>query len=102
MMLMQYGTKPLKEEEEYKGLIMGMPDKPKAEKASKKDEKDPPYVVAGMVRNEDRIVGHGAVFNVPLGNGNILAFTFDPLHRYLNHADAPMVWNAIINWDRLR
>jgi len=21
------------------------------------------------------------------------------LHRYLNHHDAPMLWNAILNWD---
>lgn len=30
-----------------------------------------------------------------------IAFTFDPLHRYLNHHDAPLVWNAIINWNYL-
>lgn len=102
LMLVQYGNKPLKDEIDFEGPIMGMPDKPKAEKITKKEEKDPPYVIAGMVRNEDKIVGHGSVFNVPVGKGNVLAFTFDPLHRYLNHADAPMVWNAIINWDRMR
>lgn len=102
LILVQYGNKPLKDELDFEGPIMGMPDKPKAEKTAKKEEKDPPYVIAGMVRNEDKIVGHGSVFNVPVGKGNVLAFTFDPLHRYLNHADAPMVWNAIINWDRMR
>jgi hypothetical protein len=102
LMLVQYGNKPLKDELAFEGPIMGMPEKPKVEKTTKKEEKDPPYVIAGMVRNEDKIIGHGAVFNVPVGKGNVLAFTFDPLHRYLNHADAPMVWNAIINWDRMR
>ncbi|SMD44474.1 Zinc carboxypeptidase [Aquiflexum balticum DSM 16537] len=102
LMLVQYGSKPLKDEVPYEGHIMGMPEKAKVDKEEKKEEKAKPYVVSGMVRNEQEIVGHGAVFNVPVGKGNVLAFTFDPLHRYLNHHDAPMVWNAIINWDRLR
>lgn len=103
MMLLQYGTKPLKDEEEYKGEIMGMPAKKpekEAPKAAPKKE-EPPYVLSGMVRNEQTIIGHGGIFNVPVGLGRVVAFTFDPLHRYLNHHDAPLVWNAIINWNHL-
>lgn len=54
-----------------------------------------------MVRNEQTIIGHGGIFNVPVGSGRVIAFTFDPLHRYLNHHDAPLVWNALINWNHL-
>ena len=54
-----------------------------------------------MVRNEQTIIGHGTIFNVPVGSGRVIAFTFDPLHRYLNHHDAPLVWNALINWNHL-
>jgi len=104
MMLLQYGSKPLKDEEEYKGEIMGMPKK---KEAPKKDEKKPaektdPYVLSGMVRNDNTIIGHGAIFNVPQGKGRVVAFTFDPLHRYLNHSDAPMVWNTLMHWDYLK
>ncbi len=100
MMVMQYGNKPLKDEVEYTGPIMGMPDKKLS--IDKKDEKkDPPYVLSGMVRNEQTIIGHGGIFNVPRGSGRIIAFTFDPLHRYLNHHDAPLVWNVLINWNHL-
>lgn len=101
MMVLQYGTKPLKDEVPYTGLIMGMPDR-KVEK-EKKDEgkKDSPYVLSGMVRNEQTIIGHGGIFNVPQGAGRVIAFTFDPLHRYLNHHDAPLVWNVLINWNHL-
>ena len=102
LMLVQYGSKPLKDEIPYEGPIMGIPEKAKVDKEEIKEDKAKPYVVSGMVRNEQEIVGHGAVFNVPVGKGNVLAFTFDPLHRYLNHHDAPMVWNAMINWDKLR
>ncbi len=100
MMVLQYGTKPLKDEIEYTGPIMGMPDR-KVTKEKKDEKKDPPYVLSGMVRNEQTIIGHGGIFNVPQGSGRIIAFTFDPLHRFLNHHDAPLVWNALINWNQL-
>jgi hypothetical protein len=102
MMLLQYGNKPLKDEVEYKGLIMGMPEY-RQDSTGPKDEKktDAPYVLSGMVRNEQTIVGHGAIFNVPVGAGRVIAFTFDPLHRFLNHHDAPLLWNTLINWDHL-
>ncbi len=103
MMVLQYGTKPLKDEEKYTGTILGMPLK-KDSVAAAKDEKktDPPYVLSGMVRNEQTIIGQGAIFNVPVGLGRVIAFTFDPLHRFLNLHDAPLVWNVLINWDHLK
>ncbi|HCM75738.1 MAG TPA: peptidase [Cytophagales bacterium] len=100
MMVLQYGTKPLKDEVPYTGPIMGMPDR-QVEKEKKDDKKEPPYVLSGMVRNEQTIIGHGGIFNVPQGAGRVIAFTFDPLHRYLNHHDAPLVWNILINWNHL-
>lgn len=101
MMLMQYGTKPLKDEIPYTGPVMGMPDR-KVEKEKKEEgKKDAPYVLSGMVRNEQTIIGHGGIFNVPQGAGRVIAFTFDPLHRYMNHHDAPMVWNILINWNHI-
>lgn len=109
-MLVQYGSKPLKDEEEYKGPILGMPakkDLPAGQAGIKKEEKkevkkDAPYVLSGMVRNEQTIIGHGVVFSVPAGAGRVIAFTFDPLHRYQNLHDAVLVWNALINWDNLK
>jgi hypothetical protein len=102
LMLVQYGDKPLKDEIPYDGKIMGMPEPAKKNEEAKKEEKSQPYVVAGMVRNEQEIIGHGSVFHVPVGNGSVLAFTFDPLHRFLNQHEAPMVWNALMHWDRLK
>jgi hypothetical protein len=101
MILLQFGTKPLKDEEEYKGPIMGMPDKKEIKAEAKNSKKEEPYVLSGMVRNEQTIIGHGSIFNVPVGKGRVVAFAFNPLHRYLNHHDAPLVWNTLINWDQL-
>jgi hypothetical protein len=102
MMLLQYGTKPLKDEEKYTGPILGVPGSDTATAIKEEPKKEAPYVLSGMVRNEQTIIGHGAIFNVPVGAGRLIAFTFDPLHRYLNLHDAPLVWNVLINWDYLR
>ena len=104
MMLLQYGTKPLKDEEPYTGPVLGMPGKKLTPAPDIKEppKKETPYVLSGMVRNEQTIIGHGAIFNVPVGSGRVIAFTFDPLHRYLNLHDAPLVWNVLINWDHLK
>lgn len=101
MMLLQYGTRPLKDEEKYDGPILGMPDKKETPSVKKDVQDDVPYVLSGMVKNEDAIIGQGAIFNVPVGNGRVIAFTFDPLHRFLNLHDAPLVWNTLINWNYL-
>jgi hypothetical protein len=102
MMLLQYGTKPLKDEEPYTGPILGMPKKKEPVADKETDKKEPAYVLSGMVRNEQTIIGHGAIFNVPVGLGRVVAFTFDPLHRFLNLHDAPLVWNVLINWNHLK
>jgi hypothetical protein len=59
------------------------------------------YVLSGMVRGQDQIVGQGAVFDVPVGRGHVVAFTFNPLHRFLNHHEFAMVWNALLHWNDL-
>jgi hypothetical protein len=79
----------------------GAPDaaRPDSAAASEVDGDADGYVVSGMVRNEKEILGEGAIFDVPVRKGRVIAFTFDPLHRFLNHHDFPMVWNAILNWN---
>ncbi|MGQ0816161.1 MAG: M14 family zinc carboxypeptidase, partial [Gemmatimonadota bacterium] len=82
LMLMQYGTKPLQDEEKEKdeGKMLGIPRDPPAPAAAPRDtapaEKPAPvtapapatdYVLSGMVRNADVIQGQGAIFDIPLG-----------------------------------
>jgi hypothetical protein len=52
-----------------------------------------------MVRNENVIVGQGAIFDLPVGEGRVIAYSFNPLHRFLNHHDFPLVWNALMSWN---
>ena len=60
---------------------------------------DSAYVVSGMVRGEKEIIGQGAIFDVPIRKGRVIAFTFDAMHRFLNHHEFSLVWNALANWN---
>jgi hypothetical protein len=63
---------------------------------------DRPYLLSGMVRNEEAIVGQPALLDLPAGAsgaGRVIAFSFNPLHRYLNHHDARLVFNALLFWN---
>jgi len=121
LMVLQYGTEPLADERDTVVTeVMGMPAVPTAETADTAETagtaetaegtgegrtgrpRGQPYVLSGMVRNSNQIVGQGAIFDVPAGMndaGRVIAFTFNPLHRFLNHHDAPMVFNALLNWN---
>ncbi|HMA39092.1 MAG TPA: M14 family zinc carboxypeptidase [Gemmatimonadales bacterium] len=101
--VLQYGA--TKKVERDEGPMLGIPDtappparaKPDSTKAAPPREEA--YVVSGMVRNEKEIVGEGAIFDVPVRSGRVIAFSFDPLHRFLNHHEFPLVWNALANWN---
>jgi hypothetical protein len=60
-----------------------------------------PMVVSGGARNEDALEGRPAILDVPTGEGRIIAFNFNPMHRDLNHSDYRFLWNAILNWNSL-
>jgi hypothetical protein len=100
-LLLQYGATRKTEPDE--GPMLGIPDtvpRPaSADSVKAPPAREPGYVVSGMVRNEREIVGEGAIFDVPVRAGRVIAFTFDPLHRFLNHHEFPLVWNALANWN---
>ena len=100
-MVLQYGTEQLADEKADArpsgGLGLATPAAAPADTAPA--ARAAPYVLSGMVRGQDQIVGQGALFDVPVGKGRVIAFTFNPLHRYLNHHDFGMVWNALLHWN---
>ena len=108
LIVAQYGTQPLEDEKEYTGKILGKEkmegiseDKNPGEPQKTAEKDNEKYVLSGMVRNEKQILGQAAILNVPLDKGHIVFFTFNPLNRYLNHYDASLLWNTLINWNRL-
>ncbi len=60
-----------------------------------------PMVVSGGAKGEAALKGRPAILAVPTGKGAIVAYNFNPMHRYLNHSDHRFLWNAIINWQSL-
>src|SRR5690606_4965850 len=81
--VLTWGTRPLKDE--------------RTEDESAGESEDA-LVVSGGVRNGDDLEGHPAILDVPVGDGHVIAFNFNPLHRDLNHSDYRFLWNALLNW----
>jgi hypothetical protein len=64
-------------------------------------EKAEPIVISGGIKGASEIEGKPAILDIPTGKGRIIAFDFDPIHRYLTVSDFRLVWNAILNWNDL-
>ena len=77
-----------------KGARVTATGKPRKEKAE-------PIVVSGGIKGASEIEGKPAILDIPTGKGRVIAFDFDPIHRYLTLSDFRLVWNAILNWNDL-
>ena len=86
--VLQWGTREPSEEDEDE-------DAPDAKQGSED------LVVSGGIKGGDELVGKPAILDVPTGRGHVVAFDFDPIHRYLTLSDFRLVWNALLNWDDL-
>jgi hypothetical protein len=65
------------------------------------DHNGQPFVVSGQAWGEDNLIGHPAILDLRSGEGHVIAFNFNPLHRDLNRGDQRLLWNAIINWQAI-
>jgi hypothetical protein len=59
-------------------------------------------VVSGGAVNEDKLEGRPAILAVPQGDGVVVAYNFNPIHRDLKRSDFRLLWNGILNWAKLR
>jgi hypothetical protein len=60
-----------------------------------------PFVVSGQAWGEGNLIGHPAILDMPVGQGHVVSFNFNPIHRDMNRGDQRMLWNAIINWQAI-
>jgi hypothetical protein len=86
--ILQWGTKPARDEDED-------------DTADSKDADKEPIVLSGGIKGGDELQGKPAILDIPTGKGRVVAFNFDPVHRYLTVGDFRMVWNAVLNWNDL-
>ena len=49
-------------------------------------------------RYDDHPVVDNLMLDIPAGDGRVIAYNFNPMHRDLNHSDYRFLWNAILNW----
>jgi Zinc carboxypeptidase len=88
--VMQWGTKPIKDDREEE------PDE-----ADDEEEEEAEMLVSGGIENADDLEGYPAIIDLPAGRGKVIAFNFNPMHRDLNRSDHRFLWNAILNWQHL-
>ena len=69
--------------------------------ADDKTTKKKDLVVSGGVKGAGEIEGKPAILDIPTGKGRVLAFDFDPIHRYQTLSDFRLVWNTLLNWNDL-
>jgi len=62
---------------------------------------DGAMVVSGGMRGAGELAGKPAVLDTPTGQGHIVSYNFNGIHRDMNRGDFRLVWNAIINWNAL-
>jgi hypothetical protein len=111
--VLQFGTKEPEAEEEKpdaEGTIeeeeiddegaAGQPAAASGQPAGKPEE-DKRLVLSGFVRGEDVVDGKPAVLDLPVEQGRVILFAFNPLHRYLNLSDFRLVYNVLLNWNDL-
>ena len=91
--VLQWGTKLERDDEEEAQPAEG--------EAAKDAKKEPPLVVSGGIKGGDGLVGKPAILDIPTGKGRVIAFDFDPIHRYQTESDFRLVWNAILYWNDL-
>jgi hypothetical protein len=58
-------------------------------------------VISGGMRGAGELAGMPAVLAVPLGDGQVISYNFNGIHRDMNRGDYRLVWNAIMNWNAL-
>ena len=57
--------------------------------------------LSGMVAQENTLKGKAAILDVPVGEGRIMMFTFNPLWRDTSHGNYMFVFNSILNFNDL-
>ena len=78
----------------------------KEEGGAKKDSvraQDDTLLISGGIRNGDALEGRPAIVDMPGpgGEGRVVMFAFDPIHRTLSRSDYRFLWNVLLNWKHL-
>ena len=102
--VMKYGTKPLREDDDEEGDDINEDTKQVGEEedaevdGEKKD--DGKFLLSGYIEGQDTLEKSAAILDIPRNaGGRVILYSFNPLHRFLNHGDHNFVYNALLNWN---
>jgi len=95
---LQYGTKEPEKSPGSGEAPADMEDADTDGAESSAGEKQP-VCLSGFVRGEHHLDGKPAVLTVVRGDGRVVIFNFNPLHRHLTLSNFGLVYNAILNWN---
>jgi len=98
----QYGIKPPpKDDDSDSDSEDPEPDDPQDETGDDdSDETEGDFLITGYVSGRDELERKGVVLDVPRhAGGRVLLYSFNPLHRYLNHGDHNYLFNALLHWN---
>lgn len=59
-------------------------------------------LISGSIDNPEELGGRPAVVLCPVGKGNVLLFSINPMWRQQTHGSWMLVFNAAMNWNALR
>lgn len=57
--------------------------------------------MSGIVNGKDQIKGKAALLDIPVGDGHVVLFNFNPIHRFQNKVDFMLLFNTLLNFDDL-
>ncbi len=100
--VVQYGTKPLRDDDDDEKETDASKEPPAAEDGDDDNDKEDAdeILLAGYISGASDLEKKGVVLDVPRHRGGrVILYSFNPLHRYLNHGDHNYVYNAILNWN---
>jgi hypothetical protein len=83
------------------GTTLPREDEDEDEAADGKEGKKDDLVVSGGIKGASEVEGKPALLDIPTGQGRVVAFDFDPIHRYQTWSDFRLAWNVILNWNDL-
>ena len=114
MTVMQYGTQTLAEAEEEADRKAGIevpevkdpevqtPETAEGDDEAEEepaDEEKAPLCLSGQLEDAEALQRKPAILDVPVGEGRVLLYSWNPLHRYQNHHDFAFLTNALLFWD---
>lgn len=112
--VLKYGTAPLRKEEkketaenpEEKVEKPANSEETEAKPEAKKAETPKPrrnankFLLGGFAGGKSTLEKSAAILDVPRHEGGrVVLYSFNPLHRHLNHGDHNYVYNALLHWN---